>query len=420
MAVDTPARIAILGAGPIGLEAGLYARFLGYDVDIFERGNVADNILRWGHVRMFSPFRMNRSNLGLAALKAQDETYVAPSDDEFLTGLEYAERYLIPLAATDLIEDNLKLGVEVVSVGRPEMLKGEEIGTEERADSDFRILCRDRSGDEFVSTAQVVIDTTGVFGNSNWAGEGGLPAIGESAVRDRIEYGVPDVLGSARAQFENRSTLVIGAGYSAATTVVALGTLAEEAPNTKATWIVRGPPTDGPMTAIAEDSLPERAALTATANKLATGASENMSFMPETMLVSVHYDEAQSKFDVELSGEPKTSELFDMIVANVGNRADNSIYEELQVHQCYATGGPMKLAAAQMGSQSADCLAQTTHGPQSLVTTEMDFYILGAKSYGRNPNFLVSIGLEQIRDLFTIIGDREDLDLYKTAINLLD
>ena len=45
MAIDTPARIAVLGAGPIGLEAALYARFLGYDVDVYERGKVADRNL---------------------------------------------------------------------------------------------------------------------------------------------------------------------------------------------------------------------------------------------------------------------------------------------------------------------------------------------------------------------------------------
>jgi len=38
MALDPPARIAVLGAGPIGLEAALYGRFLGYDVDVYERG----------------------------------------------------------------------------------------------------------------------------------------------------------------------------------------------------------------------------------------------------------------------------------------------------------------------------------------------------------------------------------------------
>ncbi len=419
MAVDTPARIAILGAGPIGLEAALYARFLGYDVDIYERGNVADNILRWGHVRMFSPFGMNRSTLGLAALRAQDESYAAPADDELLTGLEYVDRYLLPLSQTDLLADHLKLGMEVIGVGRPELLKGEEIGTEDRADSDFRILLRDSAGGESVGTAEVVIDTTGVFGNPNWAGEGGLPAIGETALRDRIEYGVPDVLGSARAQYAGRRTLVIGAGYSAATTVVALDKLAGETPGTHVTWLVRDSGEAGPLVPIANDRLSERVALTKEANRLATGASTHVSFKSRMNLVAVSRDEAIGTFRVELAGEVSVTDEFDEIVANVGCRPDNRIYQELQIHECYATGGPMKLAAALQSSNSGDCLVQMSHGPQSLTSPEPDFYILGAKSYGRNSNFLVAIGLEQIRDLFTLIGDREDLDLYKSAITLL-
>lgn len=418
MAVDTPARIAVLGAGPIGLEAALYARFLGYDVDIYERGNVAENLLRWGHVRMFSPFGMNRSTLGLAALRAQDESSQPPQDDEFLTGLEYAKHYLLPLSQTDLLADHLKVGVEVISVGRPELLKGEEIGTEERADSDFRILCRDRAGSEFVATADVVIDTTGVFGNPNYAGEGGIPAVGEMATRDRIEYGVPDVLGSARSQYANRRTLVVGAGYSAATTVVALAKLAEKETATHVTWLVRRTAESGPIAPIADDRLPERAELTREANRLATGDSPSVSFKPQTTLASVKYDDANRKFHVELQGEAKSAVEFDEVVANVGCRPDNSIYQELQVHECYASGGPMKLATALQGSNSFDCLTQSTHGPNSLVTPEPDFYLLGAKSYGRNPSFLISIGLEQVRDLFTIIGDRDDLDLYKSAVLL--
>ena len=83
MAVDTPATIAILGAGPIGLEAALYARVLGYDVVVYEAGShVAASVCEWGHVRMFTPFGMNRSPLGLAALRAQHDGYVPPGDDE--------------------------------------------------------------------------------------------------------------------------------------------------------------------------------------------------------------------------------------------------------------------------------------------------------------------------------------------------
>jgi hypothetical protein len=79
----------------------------------------------------------------------------------------------------------------------------------------------------------------------------------------------------------------------------------------------------------------------------------------------------------------------------------------------------MRLAAALGENASADCLDQQTHGAASLVNPEPNFYILGAKSYGRNPNFLFAVGLEQIREVFTLIGDRETLDLYAGATRLL-
>src|SRR5690349_7681471 len=103
MAVDTPARIAILGAGPVGLEAALYARFLGYDVDLYERGRVAEHLQQWGHVCLFTPWSANVSPLGVQALAAQDPNWRPAADDALLTGRELVERYYLPLAQSDLI-----------------------------------------------------------------------------------------------------------------------------------------------------------------------------------------------------------------------------------------------------------------------------------------------------------------------------
>jgi len=125
MAIDMPARIAVLGAGPIGLEAALYARYLGYAVDIYERGVVAEHVRRWGHVRMFSPFGANRSPLGLAALAAQDSAWRPPGDDQFLTGREFTDRYLALLAQSDLLIDGLHERCEVLAISRDGLLKGE-------------------------------------------------------------------------------------------------------------------------------------------------------------------------------------------------------------------------------------------------------------------------------------------------------
>ncbi|HEX7450187.1 MAG TPA: NAD-binding protein, partial [Pirellulales bacterium] len=155
MAVDTPARIAILGAGPIGLEAALYARYLGYDVDVYERGRVTENMLRWGHVRLFTPWQRNVSPLGVAALRAQDESWRPPPDDALLSARELVNLYYHPLAHSDLLVDSLRTHTDVMAIGRQGQLKGENAGSDARIFADFRVLLRDGAGNERVETADV-------------------------------------------------------------------------------------------------------------------------------------------------------------------------------------------------------------------------------------------------------------------------
>lgn len=421
MAVDSPAKIALVGAGPIGLEAALYARFLGYDVELYEQGEVAANVRRWGHVRMFSPFHMNRSTLGIAAIAAQDPAYQPPADDAILTGSEWFERYLRPLSQTDLLVDHLHTRTTVVSVTRGDFQKTEFPGDERRRDSDFRLLLGHADGSESDATAEIVIDTSGVFGNPNFLGQGGAAACGERALREEIEYGVPDVLGRERDRYAGKHTLVVGSGHSAATTILALAELARQAADTRATWLVRRPlnqlPGAGPVVQVADDQLPARADLACRANALAVGESPDIVFWEGTSVELI--ERVDEFFQVKFQGLHAGNAQFDRIVANVGGRPDLRLFEELQVQTCYASDGPLRLAAALLSSASADCLAQTTHGPQTLINPEPDFYVLGAKSYGRNSNFLASIGIQQVRELFTIIGDRADLDLYATAVSLM-
>ena len=413
MAIDTPARIAIIGAGPVGLEAALYARFLGYEVDLFERGTIADNIEQWGHVRLFSPWSMITSPLGRAAIEAQDTDWVCPPGDELPTAREFIERYLQPLAATDLVEDQIHSQTVVLKIGRDDLLKGERVGDEHRADTLFRLLVQTRDNGEKVYNADIVIDASGTFGNHNHLGVGGVPAVGEVAGLDAIEYGLPDITGADRARYAGRHTLVIGRGYSAATNVVALAELAREAAETRITWITRGEDHDTPMPLIDNDRLRARDALARAANALAADSNGPVAYFSATSVDRVTRRADTSRFEVGLVGKHAESIEVDQIIANVGYRPDQSLYSELQVHNCYATDGPIKLAVAIAGDESRDCLDQVSCGADVLVNPEPNFYILGAKSYGRNSRFLISAGLRQIRDVFAIIGDRADLDLYQ-------
>ena len=92
-------------------------------------------------------------------------------------------------------------------------------------------------------------------------------------------------------------------------------------------------------------------------------------------------------------GARQTQIVVDRIIANVGYKPNRTLYEELQIHECYATQGPIKLAAELLGETSQDCLSQSSHGAETLQNPEPGFFILGSKSYGRNSQFLLKVGI---------------------------
>ena len=103
----------------------------------------------------------------------------------------------------------------------------------------------------------------------------------------------------------------------------------------------------------------------------------------------------------------------DRLISLTGFRPDAGIYSELHVHQCYASDGPMKLAAtllaAAAGGGGGDCLKQAAPGVGTLPNPEPDFFILGMKSYGRNSAFLMRVGYEQVSLLVDKLRDRAPL-----------
>src|SRR3954468_12968502 len=95
----TPRKIAIIGGGPIGLEAALYARTLGHEVVVYERGDTAESVKSWSFVRLFSPWEMNTTALGWKTLGA-----TAPRRETNPTGEELLDRYLLPLAVSRIVK----------------------------------------------------------------------------------------------------------------------------------------------------------------------------------------------------------------------------------------------------------------------------------------------------------------------------
>ena len=274
----------IIGGGPVGLEAALHAAKRGYDVEVLEAGRVGEHCRRWGHVRMFSPWRMNCSSLGLDALGREgirpfEEAESSP------TGLEFVQRYLRPLARSSLLRGKVREGCRVIAIGRKGLTKSDRIGDRSRGTFPFRLLV-EHHGRRGLVEADLVIDGTGTYGNHRHPGDGGSPVPGEERHGDLIDYHLPDFMGRDRRRFADRCTLLIGSGYSAATAVISLEGLARMAPATRVLWCYRRG-TDAPLPRFPNDPLPARDELAAAANRIAAGAFPVVQPMPGTILTAI-------------------------------------------------------------------------------------------------------------------------------------
>ena len=419
-------RMAILGSGPIGLEAALAAAAAeaGYRFKVYEAAaQAAGHVREWGHVELFTPWDLNVSDRMRRAL--EQAGHAVPSGSECPTGSELVERVLGPVSALPSIADHIEYGVRVERIGRTGLLKHEEIGTGERGKHAFRLLLRDDSGREWTEEADVVVDCTG---NTvpNALGDGGIPAPGEALVSETVSHDIPDVSrlcvppggdGDPDA-WAGRTVLVVGAGHSATTAVSALVELAEARPDTRVVWALRGDvPRPEP-----DDPLEQRAALTARAAELAVAPPPCLEVRTGVVVDAMAWVEDRAGGDgtdattrgkarrvgVKLRTEDGLVECVDVdrILAMTGKVGDHLLYRQLQVHECWATQGPMKLAAALMaqGGGTGDCLDQTSLGANTLVNPEPNLFILGIKSYGRRSDFLMRVGWEQVGEVFGLLA----------------
>jgi len=395
MSTKPSPRVVIIGAGPIGLEAALRLSAAGFETVVHERDTVASNVKRWGHVELFSPFVMNSSSAGRRAVGAD-----RPDDDALLSGEAFATLYLEPLARSVGRQSVIHEHSSVVAISREATWKHHLVGRRSETRDRFLLLIEGPAG-ESVERADVVLDCSGTWGTHNPIGAGGICCVGERRVMEVGDYEIPDVGGEGAERFAGRHTLVVGSGHSAATVVVALAGLAElaesatESSATRVSWITRGQRAT-PLKAAADDPLPARAALVTAANRLAIDDDSVVGWLPGVLVLGV--DGGPGQISVAIDDPQRGREVIaaDVVLGLTGCRPDRSLYAELQVHECYATGGPIRLAAQLLGETSEDCLEQVVGGIETLQSPEPDFFILGSKSYGRDSRFLLRVGLEQV------------------------
>ena len=382
-----PPRTAIIGAGPLGLEAALYALRLGHQVWLFERdAQIAPDVCAWGHVVMFTPWGMNRSSLGVLMLretaqKGKSPKRPLPSKNLFPTGVDFIADYLLPVST--LLGDSLLMETRVVAMGRSYLFPEEHADEpEKRRARRFRILTRTPL-EERIFTADYVIDATGVSHTPRWLGAGGLPALGEMGGSRQIQYQIPDVSGRDRIKFLGKRTLLVGDGTSAAATALALMDIIDLDQASSLLWVSKSR-TEMPLALTENDPLLRRDTLLKKANLLIKNGHPRFEYLPVTQVDAVQHSLASGRFQVTLQVNHETKRhTVDSVVGCVGFKRDAMTYERV------------------------------------LHPQEPGLFVIGEKS-GSGGDFFLAEGREQVRDAFRLITDQPDLDLYAESKANLD
>jgi thioredoxin reductase len=405
--------VIVIGAGPVGLAAAVHLLERGETPLVLEAGASAGHtVQQWAHVRMFSPWRYAIDAAARRLLESRG--WNAPDLNHLPTGGELVRDYLQPLAV--VLAEYLHFNERVEAVTRRGSDKVRSAG---RAGRPFSVRTTDASGAERVYLARAVIDASGTWSNPNPMGGDGWAALGEREVSELIEYGIPDVLTRRRSTYAGTTTLVVGSGHSAFNAVLDLLTLQQEVPDTKVVWAMRKQSLDKVFGGGAADALPARGELGQRA-RVAVEAGQLSLLTPFVIERVRRGDGGRVEVTGELAGAPHTLRV-DRIIVATGFRPSLEMLREVRIDL-----DPWLESARALGPlidpNEHSCGTVRPHGARELAHPEPDFYIVGMKSYGRAPTFLLATGYEQARSVVAqLAGDfaaaaRVELNLPETGV----
>jgi thioredoxin reductase len=389
--------VAVIGAGPVGLVAAAHLISRGETPLVLEAGDaVGASIRRWAHVRLFSPWKYLVDPVAQAML--EEAGWQLPHQDAIPTGRELVERYIEPLASLPQLAPQLRLGRRVVAVSRRGLDKVKSAGRDE---APFEIVAETWGGRTERYLARAVIDASGTYTTPNPLGASGLPVEGERELSDRVYYGVPDVLGRDRKRYAGRRTLVVGSGHSAFNAVLDLAGLARREPGTEVVWAVRRHDVGLMFGGGSRDALPARGSLGERLRRMVETREVDFvtGFRAERLL--------RSGRGILAEGGEQIIGPVDEIVATTGFRPDLEMLRELRTGMDSWLESPVRLAPL-IDPNLHSCGTVHPHGFEELSHPEKNFFVVGMKSYGRAPTFLLLTGYEQVRSVVcALTGDLE-------------
>lgn len=404
--------VAIIGAGPVGLAAAAHLVQRGMQGVVLEAGpDVGSTVRDWGHVALFSPWRYVVDHAARALL--EEVGWSAPEDDLHPTGAELVVDYMEPLARHPKIASMLRTRSRVVSVTRLGTDKLRDAGRERRP---FELRLETAQGPARLQ-ARAVIDATGTWRTPNPIGASGVPVPGEREHASRITYGIPDVRGAEAERFAGRRVAVIGSGHSAQNVVRELAAASSGGQGGGIHWLVRRDEAGQMFGGGAADQLPARGRLGSQARALVDAGAVH--FVTGFRAGSIQGQDGGLTVVSEVGDRVGP---VDEIVVATGFRPDLDMLRELRLDLDPVVESTRQLAPL-IDPNVHSCGSVPPHGHRELEhAAEPGVYVVGAKSYGRAPTFLLATGYEQARSVVAALAgdltaaDDVQLDLPATGV----
>lgn len=406
--------VAVIGGGPVGLAAAAHLAKNRIPFILLEAGpQIGANILTWGHVRLFSPWQYNVDKAAKDLLNASG--WIHPELESLPTGQELVEQYLQPLAMVPEIKPFVHLNTKVLSIGRKDM---DKMKTANRESVPF--IIHTESNTEYKTfEAKAVIDATGTWGNPNPAASSGIWLTEEKSLKEKIFYGIPDIPGKEQQRYANKRIAVVGGGHSAINALLDLAKLKESYPKTEILWIMRRQRVEDAYGGEEKDALEARGLLGSRIHNLVDNQQVKV-ITPFRIQLVKKLEEGIELIGIQ-NGKQRSLDGIDEMIVNTGSRPDFSIINELRTSIDSATESVEALAPL-IDPNIHSCGTVRPHGEKELRQPEKDFYIVGAKSYGRAPTFLMATGYEQVRSVVTYLSgdlaaaEKVELDLPETGV----
>jgi hypothetical protein len=212
--------------------------------------------------------------------------------------------------------------------------------------------------------------------------------------------------------------VVVGSGHSAFNVILDLLALAKEAEGTAITWVMRRDNLATVWGGGASDALEARGALGARAKQAVEDGQ--LTVLSPYRIRSIAKAGDGLSLTGSLRDQVSTIDADELIVC-AGFRPDLEMLNEVRINmdpwlECTSALGPL------IDPNEHSCGTVRPHGAKELAHPEKDFFVIGMKSYGRAPTFLLATGYEQARSVVAFLsGDfeaaaRVELELPETGV----